>query len=695
MNYSLGRASLLSFIGVAGMSMLTLNAQVTTLTAVGNGLYNTGVEADGTTLITPANPPSSTGATNQPDPEYTVVYNPGSPITFAGPPQNAPVATPPDPSATAITGPAYLATPLAGAGVFAWLPLANTTTPTAPANSQWITYQTDMGGPNTVLPANAPVGSVLDTPTSATTTYQLALSKIPLGQIVTINGLGAVDDSGSLSIKATGATTMSVAAPSVLFNTFTDLPTLTFISGASNSLDFTVDNATGFATGINLQLSGSYTPIQFTGLNLTPNQHAVLNYINNVNAIGSYNPCFGNLILSLYTLYTTDAGDFGAAMELLSPEKLSIFSSLAFNNATFLTQDMDDYFAHRRNQDGYFQVYPGIDTSGLTINDPTIDPQLSQIYSHLLAWSPAPASAGLVSDVVDPLSVATPPAPPLSNPTGWNVFIQGDIILGNDFSNFDLEDEHATTSSFTLGSDYQFSKNFLAGLFFNYSHTDANLDSYGSSATVDTYSPGIYASYAKDGWYGNALASYGHNAYTEQRNINIEGTYIEAPQGAPEGDQEVVDTDGGYDFQDNTWTYGPTVGFQYVHLNVDSFTEYGGCSSDLAVDNEAADSFRSRLGGHVIYHCQTGGVVITPFLDASWQHEFLDDSRGITSSFDELGDGQFTVYTQDTGRESALVATGVNFDIDNTETVFVNYQTQITPNYYFGQSVIAGLKVAF
>jgi outer membrane autotransporter protein len=279
----------------------------------------------------------------------------------------------------------------------------------------------------------------------------------------------------------------------------------------------------------------------------------------------------------------------------------------------------------------------------------------------------------------------------------WNVFVQGNVILGQDFSDQDVAHQNATTSSFQIGADYQLSPNFLFGAFFGYNHSDANLDENGSSATVDSYAPGLYASYAKGGWYGNFLASYSHNAYTEQRVINIGGTYNETANGSPEGDQETVNVDGGYDFHDKNkqWTYGPTLGLQYTHLSVDSFTESGGCSADLAVNSQAADSFRSRLGGHVSYTTNDHGLLLTPFLDASWQHEFLDGQRGITSSFDEISPETFTVYTPALGRESALLSTGVNFDLDNTSTVFTNYQVQVTPDAYFGQSVMAGMKVAF
>jgi uncharacterized protein YhjY with autotransporter beta-barrel domain len=532
------------------------------------------------------------------------------------------------------------------------------------------------------------------------------LTNIPVGRLVTIGGFVAADD--GVSIKVNGSSSIFSNANTTVtagnFNTFAVIPATTFVSGTSNTIDFLVNNVGGGPTGLNAELTGSFTVltstvglgIQLQPTDLTPNQQAVVGYINQINAVGVNNACFTNLTAALLGL---DGSTIGAALDQLSPEKLDIFSSIAFNNASFMTQDLDDYLAHRRTPGGYFLANPGrIDTSGLTISDPTIDSRLTPIYSHLLAWSPSVPSAGLMSDVVNPLLV-TGTSGKIFSPTAtidpWNVFIQGNVVLGQDFSNQDLAHADSTTSAFEVGADYQLSPNFLMGAFFNYNHTDANLDNNGSSATVDSYSPGIYASYAKDGWYGNFLANYSHNAYTEQRNINIGNTYVETANGAPEGDQETVNLDGGYDFHDKNWTYGPTMGLQYTHLGIDGFTESGGCSSDLAVNGESADSFRSRFGGHVSYVAKSDGILFMPFLDASWQHEFLDDQRGITASFNDIGLGQFTVFTPSPGRESALLAAGLNIDIDGMMTVFTSYQVQVTPDAYFGQSIQAGVKVAF
>ena len=192
----------------------------------------------------------------------------------------------------------------------------------------------------------------------------------------------------------------------------------------------------------------------------------------------------------------------------------------------------------------------------------------------------------------------------------------------------------------------------------------------------------LYASYADHGWYANGLASYSRNAYTEQRQIEI-GDFQEVANGSPSGDQETVNADGGYDFHHQGWTFGPTVGFQYVHWSMDSFTESGGCSTDLAVNEQSADSFRSRIGAHVSYAVTDAGVTYTPFLTASWQHEFLDDSRRIDGAFAEVNPITFTVNTNNPSRDSCLFGTGLNMDLNKMITLFVAYNLQVGQDVVF------------
>jgi outer membrane autotransporter protein len=433
------------------------------------------------------------------------------------------------------------------------------------------------------------------------------------------------------------------------------------------------------------------TPAFATIPGLTPNQTSVAQSIDMFSGTVTTGN-FGTLVMNLTNLANNDPAALGAALDQLSPQSLQIFRHIAFDNATFTTQEVTNHLANLR--DGL----TGFDGSQLTVTDSTLSPMLSQINSRLLAWNPS-ATPGLVSDTGDPVlggiemkdtkqmkAAVSEPADP------WSTFISGNVILADLSHDQDLAHQDYTTGSVMLGLDYRLDNHFTVGAFFAYGHTDADLDENGSTATVDTYSPGIYASYVDGGWYGNALFAYGYNSYTEDRNISI-GDLSGTNQGAPQGNQYTGSMTGGYEFQRGNFKFGPIASVQYVNLGIDSFSEEG--PTALNVASESDESFRSQLGVEARYVVHAGSVAMTPHASATWQHEFLDGSDGITSQFNQIGAGSFTVQTTETERDSAFVDVGVNADVADNMTLFTDYQTEAGQDHYFAQSVQAGVKVRF
>ena len=225
----------------------------------------------------------------------------------------------------------------------------------------------------------------------------------------------------------------------------------------------------------------------------------------------------------------------------------------------------------------------------------------------------------------------------------------------------------------------------------SYAHTDATLDDFGSSSTVDSYSPGFYASYADGGWFANFIGRYSYNSYTENRNIAFLG---QTANGGTDGNEGLIDLDGGYLFHAGPWSYGPVAGLQYTHLTVNGYTEQDS-DANLTVNEDQSDSLRSRFGGEVRYNTCGCGVTFSPHLTATWQHEFMDQSRGLTSSFTQFSGGSFTVRTDDPSRDSALVDLGLDAKVDSSITVFGDYIVQAGQDNYFGQSLQAGVRVNF
>ena len=132
----------------------------------------------------------------------------------------------------------------------------------------------------------------------------------------------------------------------------------------------------------------------------------------------------------------------------------------------------------------------------------------------------------------------------------------------------------------------------------------------------------------------------------------------------------------------------------HTHLTLDGYQENGSVA-DLQVNEQQSDSLRSRLGGRISYAYDCHGITLTPHLSATWQHEFMDQSRGITSQFNTTGLGSFSVQTDSPQRDFAMVDAGVTADLNRTVSVFAEYMAQAGQDNYFGQSVQAGVKIGF
>jgi len=443
----------------------------------------------------------------------------------------------------------------------------------------------------------------------------------------------------------------------------------------------------------------SFAPLDVTVVltthGLTPNEAGPISVINQALASGPNSAALSTLSTALEALPNISA--LGGAADQLAPTKFNQFaSSTAFNNATFAVADMDNYLdGERTGPNGTFAGGNGqVDTRNFVIQDANVDPGLQMIHSRMLAWNDLPHTItdvpGAVLGGID-MKAVKPQCTACTASTPWNVFLRGSVVLAQDFSQADVPHSDNNTVAITAGADYRLTEHLLAGLTASYAHTDTTLDDFGSSATVDSYSPGVYASYADSGWFANFIGRYSYNSYTENRNIAFLG---QTANGGTDGHEGLVDLDGGYLFHSGPWSYGPVAGIQYTHLTVNGYTEQDS-AANLAVQEDQSDSLRGRLGGEVRYNTCGCGVTFSPHLTATWQHEFLDQSRGLTSSFTQFSGGSFTVRTDNPSRDSALVDLGLDAKVASSVTVFGDYLVQAGQSNYFGQSLQAGVRVNF
>jgi outer membrane autotransporter protein len=557
--------------------------------------------------------------------------------------------------------------------------------------------------------------------------------------------------SGSLTQTATGGLNIRVNGPTSDFYQING--TASFAAGSTlnvsgstaiGSQSFTVIDATGGVSGTlatsdatalfsavmypsndqSQAVSGdtvsiTTTQLPITTYAITPNQIAVAQSLDSGG---------GNPIKTIFNQVTLGAATsfFPSALDQLSPENLQYARMIAFENSTFLVERMNGVDADLR------AGYGGLDTSAISVVSPGFNNGLGHSLGSLLAsddpafHSSAPNGVNYYpggSSTSSPSSSST--SAPESTPT-WNSstqvisdspnpymanqnpassetprtseFIGGDLILADLNQNQNTANSPSSKASYTAGDvtagvGFKMTSHLAAGVLFDFNHTDATTDSYGSKTSVDSYSPGLFATYFDHGFYVNGLASFGYNTYSNQRDISFLNSEATSH---PSGQQYVGDLDFGYDFHPaKNWVFGPTLGLTYTHLNIDSFTESGAAPADLTVDSQSADSLRSRLGGHVVFQTNTGDVLLQPNITAMWQHEYLDSSSGITSTFSDFSASPFTIQTAAPSRDSALIGVGLTATLSTSMALYLNYFADVGASDYFAQSVVGGLKARF
>jgi len=275
----------------------------------------------------------------------------------------------------------------------------------------------------------------------------------------------------------------------------------------------------------------------------------------------------------------------------------------------------------------------------------------------------------------------------------WGVFANGSALFGEQASSVPTQTGYDYTAiGATLGVDYAVCKEFVLGLAGGYNHTDTTVDNNGGNANINTLTVGPYATVQVGDFYADAYAGYAKNFYDVERNI-IFGAINRTATGDPNGDQVFSYLGFGYDKHIGDFVTGPIVSLQYTKLWIDAYTESNAGSLNLAIDEQTADSFQSGLGWHWAYNLKVGKMVFLPNITAVYQHEFLNDSRGITAKI--AGGSSFQTPTNNPERDFVRVGVGCSALLTDAVSVSLGYNTQVLDNGYSEQGVSGGVRVGF
>jgi outer membrane autotransporter protein len=279
--------------------------------------------------------------------------------------------------------------------------------------------------------------------------------------------------------------------------------------------------------------------------------------------------------------------------------------------------------------------------------------------------------------------------------TNWNswVMANGEFSISRGLSGVPNYNNNA--GGFLVGADYRLSENFSAGVFAGYEYSYAKYDG-GSSTRGNSAIFGLYGSYTNEnGYYADAVVSGGYTGFQTRRSIEF-GTIDRTASADPNSGQFSAALNLGKDFEIGKFTLGPIIGVQYTYAGIGGFTETGAESLDLALGQQNANSLRSNLGARFAYNWEVGSnITLIPEVRAFWMHEFLNNSRNISSALDGGNGASFDYETEAPYRNSVFGGVGVSAKVGDRWNASVFYNVNFGSENYSNNIISTSLGFSF
>jgi autotransporter-associated beta strand protein/T5SS/PEP-CTERM-associated repeat protein len=276
----------------------------------------------------------------------------------------------------------------------------------------------------------------------------------------------------------------------------------------------------------------------------------------------------------------------------------------------------------------------------------------------------------------------------------WNAWALGTGMFSRSTNLGSLQNYNNDAGGFLVGADYRWSDNFVTGLYGGYDYSYAEYNG-GGSTKGNSFSFGTYASYAKDGYYADAVIGGGYTGFQTKRSIAF-STIDRTASADPNSGQFTAGLNLGKDFEVGKFTLGPIVGAQYTYAGIGGFTESGADSLDLSLGQQNANSLRSTLGGRIAYTWNLNQkIALIPEVRMFWQHEFLNNPRNINASLDGGNGASFDYETTAPYRDSVFAGAGVTAQFGKNLSGSVFYNINFGSQTYQSNMVSAGLNFSF
>ena len=238
----------------------------------------------------------------------------------------------------------------------------------------------------------------------------------------------------------------------------------------------------------------------------------------------------------------------------------------------------------------------------------------------------------------------------------------------------------ATTGGFALGHDKQIDNRLLLGLAGSFAHTDANSSLSQNRTTIDSYQATIYGAYEFGKYFLDGQAGAAYNDYEGDRFINI-GAIERHANADYDGYLVFTRFELGRDMNlPNDFQFTPSLGLDWSHVGIGSYTETGASASNLKVNDQDYDILNLSLKGKLRRTWEIAAGSLTPVFRLGYNYEAIDDAIQTVASFTG-GGNTFQSTGFDPANHSVLGGLGITFVSNSNFEAIVSYDIEAKEDF--------------
>ena len=193
-------------------------------------------------------------------------------------------------------------------------------------------------------------------------------------------------------------------------------------------------------------------------------------------------------------------------------------------------------------------------------------------------------------------------------------------------------------------------------------------------------------------YYAETALGFGQTRFDLERSIDfLDRTALSKH----DGQDYFIFMGTGHDWIIDRWTFGPTMGIEYIYFHEEGYEEHGADAADLKIDSRNSDSLLSLLGFHVTRSFQLEKSVLIAELRVRWDYDYLADSESVHCRLTEAGPS-FDISGRDAAKDSVLLGASLNVAFSKNITGYLDYDCMLqNSDGYTLHMFNMGLKILF